>query len=133
VNPLYPAVAERAGHRCEYCRAPEAAFNFAFEVEHVHPVASGGDDTPDNLALSCRSCNAFKAFRHTGIDPESRAPLSLFHPRRDAWGDHFTLDLETQAITGRTPTGRATIAQLRMNSPLQLLARRQWMRLELFP
>lgn len=31
MNPLYPAVADRAGHRSEYCRAPEAVFNFAFE------------------------------------------------------------------------------------------------------
>ena len=34
MNPHYPLVAQRAAHHCEYCRAPEAVFNFAFEVEH---------------------------------------------------------------------------------------------------
>ncbi len=37
MNPLYPFVAERAERRCEYCRAPEEVFNFAFEVEHLLP------------------------------------------------------------------------------------------------
>ena len=35
MNPRYSAVAERAGHRCEYCGAPEVVFNFPFEVEHI--------------------------------------------------------------------------------------------------
>ena len=42
MNPLYPAVAERTGFRCEYCRAPERVFNFAFEVEHIYPRKEGG-------------------------------------------------------------------------------------------
>jgi hypothetical protein len=37
VNPSYPRVAARAGHLCEYCRAPELIFNFPFEVEHIIP------------------------------------------------------------------------------------------------
>jgi hypothetical protein len=32
MNPHYEVVALRAGHRCEYCHAPEAVFNFPFEV-----------------------------------------------------------------------------------------------------
>src|SRR5262249_45421276 len=51
---LYPSIAGRAGHRCEYCRAPEAIFNFPFEVEHIIPVSRGGSDDPSNLAPSCR-------------------------------------------------------------------------------
>jgi 5-methylcytosine-specific restriction endonuclease McrA len=68
VNPLYPAVAERAGHRCEYCHAPEQIFNFTFEVEHIHPRASGGGNNPENLALACESCNLHKAMATTGWD-----------------------------------------------------------------
>ena len=52
MNPRYALVAERAEHRCEYCHAPEAVFNFPFEVEPVMPPASGGGDHPSNLALS---------------------------------------------------------------------------------
>lgn len=39
MNPHYPLVSRCAGHRCEYCRAPEAIFNFPFEVEHIVPSA----------------------------------------------------------------------------------------------
>lgn len=37
MNPNYTSVANRANHCCEYCRAPEIIFNFAFEVEHIRP------------------------------------------------------------------------------------------------
>jgi 5-methylcytosine-specific restriction endonuclease McrA len=93
MNPLYPTVAERAGHRCEYCHAPETAFNTLFEVEHITPQALGGEDTTDNLALSCRSCNGFKSDRRFGIDPETQAMPPLYHPRYDNWDDHFLIEV----------------------------------------
>src|SRR5262249_23072251 len=60
MTPNYPAVARRAGHRCEYCHAPEAVFNFPFEVEHVRPACHGGADDESNLCLACRACNVRK-------------------------------------------------------------------------
>jgi 5-methylcytosine-specific restriction endonuclease McrA len=68
MNPHYPEVSHRAAHRCEYCNAPEAIFNFAFEVEHVIPVCHDGIDEPANLALACRSCNIHKASHLAGFD-----------------------------------------------------------------
>lgn len=41
MNPYYTLVADRAAHRCEYCRAPEIVFNFPFEVEHILPLYRG--------------------------------------------------------------------------------------------
>jgi 5-methylcytosine-specific restriction endonuclease McrA len=55
MNRRYADVAARAGHRCEYCHAPEAIFNFPFEVEHIIPPNDGGADETNNLALACRS------------------------------------------------------------------------------
>jgi hypothetical protein len=133
VNAHYAAVSQRAGHRCEYCHAPEALFNFAFEVEHVVPVAQQGADDESNLALACRACNLYKTAYVTGIDEVSRSEAALFHPRQDRWEEHFVVDPETYSIQGLTPVGRATVARLRMNAPLQLEARRQWARLGLFP
>jgi hypothetical protein len=133
VNPYYLRVAERAGHRCEYCHAPEAIFNLPFEVEHVLPVSRGGADGEDNMALACRPCNLFKSDRTTAGDPATGAEAPLFHPRRDVWAEHFRVEVETAAIVGLTPAGRATVAGLRMNSPVQLVARRAWTRLGLFP
>ena len=133
MNPRYPKVALRAGHRCEYCRAPEAVFNFPFEVEHIVPVSRGGADGGDNLALACRSCNLHKAAHVSGTDPESRTAVRLFHPREDRWEEHFRADTESGEIRGLTATGRATADQLNMNGGAQLSARQHWMRLDLFP
>ena len=133
MNPRYPAVAERAGHRCEYCRAPEAIFNLSFEVEHIVPSSRSGPDDLANLALSCRACNLYKGDRMEGSDEESGAEVPLFNPRVDDWGRHFTVDGAIGTILGLTAVGRATIVALRMNRPIQLAARLQWMRLGIYP
>jgi HNH endonuclease len=133
MNTHYPPVAARAGHRCEYCHAPEPVFNFPFEVEHVAPVSRGGRDDQDNMALACRSCNLFKSDHLTATDPETGAVVDLFDPRRETWAQHFQVETETGVILGRTPSGRATIARLQINSSAQQAARRQWMQLGLFP
>jgi len=44
VNPYYRAIAQRANHRCEYCKAPEVVFNFPFEVEHIIPLSQKGSN-----------------------------------------------------------------------------------------
>jgi hypothetical protein len=132
VNPHHLAAARRAGHRCEYCRAPEAAFNFPFDGEHIHPSSAGGSSETMNLALGCRSCNQFKSDAITATDPISGETTRLFHPRTDRWNEHFSVAVDG-AITSTTPIGRATIDKLRMNSPRQLAARRLWMILRIFP
>jgi hypothetical protein len=68
-----------------------------------------------------------------GTDPESQQEVPLFDPREDRWDEHFQVDPESGEIEGRTATGRVTVVCLEMNSPVQLLARLQWMRLRLFP
>ena len=108
MNPRYPDVARRAAHRCEYCRAPEAIFNFPFEVEHVNPSSRGGGDELSNLALACRSCNSFKGDATTGWDDATAADVPLFDPREERWDEHFSPDLDTGMIHGLTATGRAT-------------------------
>ena len=133
MNPNHPLVAQRADYRCEYCRAPEAIFNFAFEVEHIIPATRGGDDDPTNWALSCRACNLHKSDHVEGLDAQTGNIVRLFDPRHDVWGTHFVVDREGGAIEALTDVGRATVACLRLNTPGQIAARRQWMRLGLFP
>ncbi len=130
---LYAVVAQRAGHRCEYCHAPEGIFNFPFEIEHVIPQSLHGSDDEANRALACRGCNLRKSDHRTGLDEITGSDCPLFHPRHDQWDEHFLVDKETGAIQGLTPVGRAVVARLQMNSPVQLEARRMWMRLGLFP
>lgn len=134
---LYSEVAERADHRCEYCKSPEAISPGLFEVEHIEPRVRGGSDGLQNLALACTPCNRRKARAVDWIDPES-VPLQivpLYNPRRHAWHVHFEFDItdERILIIGLTPTGRATVQRLGMNDPHMVDARLLWWRLELFP
>lgn len=133
MNVRYPPVALRARHRCEYCGAPESMFNFRFEVEHIRALAQGGEDDETNWELACRSCNVYKSTHLTYADPETGEVVALYHPRLDLWEVHFQVEMETSHILGKTAIGRATITCLRMNNETQLLARRQWIRLGMFP
>lgn len=52
-------VIERDGEVCAYCgHIPEI-----IEIDHVLPVALGGGDDLDNLAVSCRPCNRSKGMK----------------------------------------------------------------------
>src|SRR5437868_13279417 len=106
MNPHYARVAERAAHRCEYCQAPEAIFNFPFEVEHIVPPGRGGTDDDSNRALSCRRCNVFKRDNLDGLDPQTGKTADLFNPRTQIWDEHFEVDLKTGRIVALTPSGR---------------------------
>jgi len=132
MKPHYPAIANRARHRCEYCHAPEAVFNLRFEVEHINPQKAGGPNEEANLALACRSCNVFKGASLTGWDEITQRQERLYHPRIDSWKDHFEIDNDQITIKGLTAVGRATIIKLRINREEQLRARRRWVRLGLF-
>lgn len=133
MNPFYTAVSERAGYRCEYCKAPEVVFNFPFEVEHIIPLSKQGDTDEANLALACRSCNLRKGNRICGAMPGSNTEFRFFHPRKDEWREHFQVTAESDEIIGMTQIGKITVAYSAMNSPAQLSARQLWIRLGLFP
>lgn len=133
MNPHYVSVASRADHRCEYCRAPEAFFNFPFEVEHIIPISRACDDSQANLALSCRSCNLFKSDFVDGLDEETEEKADLFDPRSDLWNDHFLFSQDLGRIDGVTAKGRATVNRLGMNRASQMNARLLWARLGFYP
>lgn len=115
-------VRERAANRCEYCQLDQDDSPLAaLHLEHIIPKAHGGTDNFDNLALACIDCNLHKGPNLTGIDPQSRKLIPLFHPRRDSWDDHFKW--RGIYIMGKTAIGRATIRVLHMNSEEQLSLR----------
>lgn len=51
-------ILRRDGFTCRYCggSAPDATLT----IDHVVPVALGGEDDPSNLVAACRECNAGK-------------------------------------------------------------------------
>jgi len=107
------AVRARAGDRCQYCLMRQSLQGATFHLEHVIPRSKGGSLEVSNLALACPSCNLQKADRIMAIDPETGTSVSLFHPVRQAWSDHFRFS--GLRIEGSTPTGRATVAVLDLN------------------
>lgn len=109
------AVEERAGGRCEYCKALRKYSPQPFIIEHIIPLIKGGSDFPDNLALSCGGCNGHKYQKTEALDPVTGDPVPLFHPRKHTWADHFDWDADYQLIIGITPTGRATVRTLNLN------------------
>jgi|SRR5262245_63890951 len=124
-------VESRAAGRCEYCRMHQALQGATFHIEHVIPTAQKGPSTPDNLALACPSCNLHKSDRTRAVDPETGADVPLFHPRTDAWTEHF--QFQDYQIVGLTPTGRATVAALDFNHPRRVMIRRAEELFDLFP
>ena len=132
MNKRYAGVAERAGHRCEYCHARRPS-STCRSRSNTAPRSRGAPDDESNLALSCRSGNLFKSDQETGIDETTREVVPLFHPRRDRWDEHFRVEPEDGALQGLTPEGRVTVACLRMNRAVHREARRSWMRLKLYP
>ena len=112
--------AERAEWRCEYCQLAEADSGYPHQIDHIVSRKHGGDSTTDNLALACAVCN-----RNKGADVAALTafgdPVRLFHPRRQAWGDHFVW--EGPWMRSLTATGEATIVVLRLNDPWRVKER----------
>lgn len=51
-------ILRRDNHACTYCGA--TAPGVKLTVDHVHPVALGGTDDPENLTTACEPCNTGK-------------------------------------------------------------------------
>src|SRR5262245_34747674 len=102
---LKNAVIKQADGRCEYCMCPVHFSSSPFAVDHIVPLALSGATRIDNLALACQGCNNFKYTKTDGIDPDSGASVSLYHPRKDRWSDHFVWSSDGSLLLGIPPMG----------------------------
>lgn len=118
---LVRQVRARAGNACEYCRLPQEASAVTFEIDHIIAQKHRGPTVLENLALSCFYCNSNKGPNIAGIDPKTGQVTQLFHPRLDAWSQHFAW--QGALLIGRTAVGRATIEVLEINEPDRALLR----------
>jgi hypothetical protein len=112
---LKKAVHQRAQGRCEYCHYPEWISEAPFQVDHGIAQQHGGLADLQNLAVACQHCNRYKGPNVCGIDPITQAQVSLFHPRKDKWSEHFTWN--GRLLVGIARVGRATVATSKMNRP----------------
>lgn len=123
---LRQAVLAAARDRCAYCLSPAQMMGVTFEIDHVIPHSAGGRTSLDNLCLSCPTCNRHKAKRLRARDPLSGRIVTLFHPKRDVWAQHFTWSADRTHILGLTPKGRATVEALHFNRLAMVQLRRYW-------
>ena len=126
-------VAEQARHRCGYCLTTELLSGTAMEIEHIIPVALGGQTEESNLWLACSLCNEYKGVRVVAADPLTSTFEPLFNPRQQVWDEHFAWTEDFERIVGKTATGRATVAALRLNRLLLVRSRRIWTTTGLHP
>ena len=111
---LAQTVRERAGERCEYCRIPQSALQFRFQIDHIIAEQHGGETALGNLAYACPHCNRHKGPNIAGLDSQSGQLVRLFHPQTDDWIEHFRF--VEAVVVGKTPVGRATVQLLAMNA-----------------
>ena len=71
----------QAGNRCGYCRTSALITGQPLTVEHLMPIARGGTSTEENVWLSCRRCNEYKAVQIDAIDSDTGERVPLFNPR----------------------------------------------------
>lgn len=124
-------VAERAAHRCEYCRVFAEHAWFSFHIDHIISIKHGGASTESNLAYSCQVCNLNKGTDIFTFLESPDEPVRFFHPRKDVWKEHFEMDISGE-ILPRTPVGTATIKIFNLNHPDSIIERKELLRLGLW-
>ncbi|MFN8439893.1 MAG: HNH endonuclease signature motif containing protein [Caldilineaceae bacterium] len=123
---LRQQIRKEAHYRCGYCQTQERVSGVPLTIEHLIPVAAGGNNTEVNLWLSCRLCNEAKASQINALDMETGATVPLYNPRTQPWQEHFHWDLSKTRLVGLTAIGRATIDALQLNDEFRIASRAIW-------
>ena len=124
-------IAERAGHRCEYCHIHNSDTFFGCEVDHIISKKHGGSNDLENLAYSCLYCNRHKGTDIGSIHPGTGKLTRFFNPRKDSWRKHFHLNGVT--IEPLTSVGEVTARLLGFNEPERLLEREALIAIGAYP
>lgn len=75
-------VFKRDSFTCQYCGAhPPSA---VLELDHIYPVAEGGDNGQDNLVTACWDCNRGKGARLLSSVPQGLADKAAEAEEREA-------------------------------------------------
>jgi len=128
---LKKLVTRRAGNRCEYCQLSQKGQEATFHIDHVIPLASGGETVSENLALACVSCSLRKGAKEFIFDNMTNREIRIFNPRNDRWETHFEWD--GVILKGKTVKGEATIKLLNLNRRLILAIREEEILLKRHP
>ncbi len=122
-----------AKYRCGYCKLPQSIIPNMLEIEHLLPLAEGGQNEEENLWLACRNCNSYKSSKTKAVDPETNQLVKIFNPRTQDWSEHFEFSSDGTQIIGKTVCGRATVTALHLNFEQAVTARRNWVSVGWYP
>jgi HNH endonuclease len=59
------------------------------EVDHIMPLAKGGNNAEANLWLACPICNRYNGDKISDVDPDTGDTVPIFNPCTQVWSDHF--------------------------------------------
>jgi hypothetical protein len=118
---LRKQVADRAYHVCEYCLIYEDDAFWRFEIDHIISRKHDGPTAPANLAWACACCNRNKGTDIGTLAGKPARMMRLFHPRQDAWAEHFVL--QQVEIDGLSDIGTGTAKLLKLNESVRLKER----------
>ena len=108
-------IRERARFLCEYCHTDERWQMVQFTIDHIKPVAEGGTNEFENLALACFHCNRRKSNKTAVFDTTAGLAIPIFNPRKMSWNEHFSWSPDDLKIVPRTDCGRVTVELLQLN------------------
>ena len=89
--------------------------------DHIISRKHGGSSDSENLAYACLRCNTWKGSDVGSFDTQTGLLVSLFHPRRQRWQDHFVL--RGAVIEPLTAEGKATARSLKLNLDKRVVER----------
>ncbi len=119
----------KIGGYCSYCEMP---IRNSPEVEHVHPVANGGEELEwDNFLLACKQCNIWKSNKNPDrsgyLWPDVDNTILAFHYQNRLGGIEPVSTLPASI----TPMAADTIDLMQLNrhpasTPAATLKDRRW-------
>lgn len=123
-------VAKRANYRCEYCKMPQLPIQLKHEPDHILSRKHGGEDTLENLAFACFSCNRHKGTDNASYDDLTGNLTAFFNPRTQLWSAHF--QMQDAEIIGLTPEARVIVKILQLNEAGRIEQRQMLIELGVF-
>lgn len=131
VDALRNAIRTRAKERCEYCLLHQDDAGFPHEVDHIISRKHRGTNDLDNLAFAGYLCNRYKGSDIASIHRPTAKLVQLFHPRRDAWTEHFRI--AGPVIEPKSEIAFVTIELLRFNVAPRVIERKLLQSLSRYP
>lgn len=104
---------------------PARLATYSLQIDHIISEKQRGPTISENLALSCKPCNANKGASVVRYYYDSGEVVLLFNPRKDKWTDHFRMESSGRVI-GLSKTGLATIDVLDLNAAPRIQFRKDF-------